>query len=64
MLLVQQDDGTGGLRVEGAGDVEDGIFDDFLDPGVGDWGGGFEGVVGAAVFDGGGEGFCGDHPCF
>lgn len=61
MLFIQQDDGARGLGVEGAGDVEDRIFDDLLDAGVRDWGGGLESVVGAAVFDGGGEGFCGCH---
>ena len=52
VLLLEHDDEAGGLRVEGAGDVLDGVGDELLDAAVRD--GGFVGqlVVGAAGLDG------------
>ncbi len=52
MLLLQHDHETGGLGVEGAGDVLDGVGDELFDAGVGD--GGLVGqlVVGAPGFGG------------
>ena len=34
VLVIKQDDEAGGLRVETAGDVGDGVVDDLLDAGV------------------------------
>lgn len=70
MLLVQQDDQAGGLSVEGAGDVGNGVVDELLDLGVRDGAVLAELVDGAAVLDrlqeavgghggGGGEGVLG-----
>ena len=52
MLLFQDNYHTGGLRVEGAGDVLDGVGYELFDAGVGD--GGLVGqlVVGATGFGG------------
>lgn len=41
--------------------MQDGVFDDLLDAGVRDWGGGVDGVVGAALLDGVEEGEGGGH---
>ena len=38
MLLFQYDDGAGGLRVEGAGDMLDSVVDELLDAVVGNGG--------------------------
>lgn len=51
VLLLQQQDDAGGLSVEGAGHVQDGISDDALDGIVGDGALGLEAVVGAAGLD-------------
>ena len=45
VLVLEQQDDACGLRVEGGGGVQDGLVDDVLDAGVGDGGGGGEGVV-------------------
>lgn len=37
MIVAQQDDGAGGLDVEGARSVEDGVLDELNDASVGDW---------------------------
>ena len=63
MLFIQQDHGAGGLGVEGARAMEDGMFDDLLDACVRDGRGGVEGVVSAAVLDGVKERFGGRHSC-
>lgn len=34
VLVIEEDDKAGGLRVETAGDVGDGVVDDLLDAGV------------------------------
>jgi hypothetical protein len=52
VLVFQQEDETGGLRVEGGGDVFDELGDDLFDAVVGDRGGFVEGVDAAAVGDG------------
>lgn len=49
VLLVQNDDKASCLGIEGAGHMFDGLLDDFLDAGVGDWGAMLEGVDGAAA---------------
>lgn len=51
VLRLENDDHTGALRVEGAGDVFDGSGDELADAGVGDGGFVVEGVVGAAGLD-------------
>ena len=57
VLFLEHDDGAGGLGVEGAGGVFDGVGDELLDAGVGD--GGFVGqlVDGATGFGRVEEGF-------
>lgn len=52
VLVTKEDDDTGGLRVEGARGVEDGLFNDLLDLGIGDDGFIAELVNGASVLDG------------
>jgi hypothetical protein len=52
VLVFQQEDKAGGLRVEGRGDIFDELGDDFFDAVVGDGGGFGEGVDTAAVGDG------------
>jgi hypothetical protein len=51
VLLVQQDDQAGGLGVEGAGNVGDGVVDELLDLGVRDGAVLAELVDSAAVLD-------------
>ena len=63
VLVFEQEDETGGLGVEGGGDVFDELGDDFLDAVVGDGGGFGEGVDAAAVGDGVEEGCGGCHGC-
>lgn len=52
VLGVEEEDGAGGLGVEGGGDVLDHLGDDGLEAGVGDGGLLLEGVDGAAGGDG------------
>jgi len=65
VLLVQNDDKASGLGVEGAGHMFDGLFDDFLNAGIGDWGAVLEGVDSAAALyrleEGGGVCWVGRH---
>lgn len=63
MLVAEQDDGARRLGVEGRRHVQDGVLDNLPDTRVWDRALGGEAVVGAAVLDGGGEGFRGGH-CF
>jgi hypothetical protein len=63
VLVFEQEDQTGGLRVEGRGDVFDELGDDFFDAVVGDRGGFVEGVDAAAVGDGVEEVQVGGHGC-
>lgn len=63
MVVVEHDDDAGGLGVEGAGDVFDGVLDEFFDTGVGDGGGGGELIEGAAGGDEGEEGGVGGRHC-
>ena len=63
MLVFQQEDEAGGLRVEGGRDVFDELGDDCFDAVVGDGGGLGEGVDAAAVGDGVEEGEVGGHGC-
>lgn len=63
VLGVEEEDGAGGLRVEGGGGVLDDLGDDFADARVGDGGFLLEGVDGAAGRDGSEVGCCG-HCCF
>lgn len=51
VLLLQQENDTGGLGVERAGDVEDGGLDNGLDGIVGDGALGLETIVGTAGLD-------------
>lgn len=62
VLGVEEEDGAGGLRVEGGGDVLDDLGDDFADAGVGDGRLLLEGVDGAAGCDSSEVGCCG-HVC-
>jgi len=59
VLVVQEEHGARGLRVEGGGDVLDHLRDDFADAGVGDGRLLLEGVDGAAGREGGEVGVCG-----
>ena len=63
VLVLEKEDETGRLRVEGGGDVLDELGDDLLDTVVGDGRGLVEGVDAAAVGVGleerGGGGHCG-----
>jgi hypothetical protein len=52
MLVLEQDDGAGGLRVEGGRDVLDDLGDDLGDALVGDGGLLLESVDGAAASEG------------
>lgn len=63
VLVAEQDDGARGLGVEGRRHVQDGVLDNLPDTRVWDRALGREAVVGAAVLDGGEEGFRGGH-CF
>ena len=45
MLCAENEDETGGLGIEGAGDVGEGLLHKLFNPGVGDRGGRGEGVV-------------------
>jgi hypothetical protein len=60
VLSVEEEDGAGGLRVEGGGDVLDDLGDDLAEAGVGDGRLLLEGVDGAAGREGGEVG-CGRH---
>ncbi len=51
MLTLEENDGAGGLAVEGGGDVEDGILDDLLYLLIGDGRLGLEGVDRTTVLD-------------
>ena len=51
MFLLDEQDCARGLRVERGRDVEDGLFDEFLDARVGNWGAVGELVDGATVAD-------------
>lgn len=52
MLVLEQDDGTGRLAVEGAGHVQQRLLDELGDTRVGHGRVGVEGVVAAARLDG------------
>lgn len=62
VLRVQQDDGAGGLHIEGARGVFEGEGDDVVDPSVRDRAFVVELVDRATVFDGY-EKFAGRHDC-
>jgi hypothetical protein len=51
VLLLEQEDNTGGLGVEGAGNVEDGVLNNAVDDIVRDGALALEVVVGAARLD-------------
>lgn len=52
VLVLQDQDQSCGLRVEGAGDIEESVFDYLLNPRVRDGGGVAKTVHAVAVFDG------------
>lgn len=63
VLLVEEKDNAGALRVERGGDVEDDFLSDVLNLLVGDGGLLVQGIVGAALLDGVEERLGGSHCC-